>query len=641
MPPKTKPAPAKPAPTESRPRTVSTRSSNGNAHPGQVVIDAGDENGLPLKLRPVPKPRRSQAQIAADEARAEALAASDAAKKARRVKRVAELEDEMAAADAKAKAEASHPPPAPPKNIAQKTARLPVTEADSPTPAPTSRGRTRASSEIAEADEYIPDDDQEMLDEEHDNSDSDTVAVKSKTVKGKGKSTEKAPRGKGPARQLVMAQREEPSSGGTPLAVSASKRKADELTTPTNRQVFFVIGYYLADDSPLSGGKKKSRSATPSGLSASYAPIRMQPRSSSLMSARSTPSSPLSQSMVIDDSPAMDTNEEAEEDLVTGFEEPAGMDPKSVAHIDLRHIAHPVKIVHNRPQDRLSRRSATPASTSKREGSSKFNNSDLPEDTLDEFTRTYVPIAREICGLLPNPWKFTTSPTVLSELQETWTVVVFPDIPHTVSKKNDPVWEVARQRVYEYRSAFGPAAEDAVSAFWPSSGMDTDAKRAEFVDWAVPLDEEAARIMPFAWVQFNRDDPQASRGLFQTDTILATLATHYKAVLGSGVDEHQLAGYFPVGALALAAAAVHRAFDRWRSGVESKGGKNFDESNYGAITAQYATPISTISDVRRDRIVARARAIAFPAMSSSATAAPETASWQLIEQDSEDEAMDE
>ncbi|KII95846.1 hypothetical protein PLICRDRAFT_170443 [Plicaturopsis crispa FD-325 SS-3] len=627
MPPKTKPAPAKPATTEPRPRTVSTRSSNGNAHPGQVVIDAGDENGLPLKLRPVPKPRRSKAQIAADEARAEALAASDAVKKARSVKRVAELEDEMAAADAKAKAEASHPPPAPPKKIPQQTARLPVTEADSPTLAPTSRGRTRASSEIAEGDQYIPDDDQEMLDEERDNSDSDTAAVKSKTLKGKGKSTEKAPRGKGPARQLVMAQREEPSSGGTPLAVPASKRKADELTTPTN-----------------SGGKKKSRSATPSGLSASYAPIRMQPRSSSLMSARSTPSSPLSQSMVIDDSPAEDTNEEAEEDLVTGFEEPSGMDPKSVAHIDLRHIAHPVKIVHNRPQDRLSRRSATPASTSKREGSSKFNKSDLPADTLDEFTRTYVPIAREICGLLPNPWKFTTSPAVLSELQETWTVVVFPDIPHTVSKKNDPVWEVARQRVYEYRSAFGPAAEDAVSAFWPSSGMDTDAKRAEFVDWAVPLDEEAAKIMPFAWVTFNHDDPQASRGLFQTDTILATLATHYKAILGSGVDERQLAGYFPVGALALAAAAVNRAFDRWRSGVESKGGKNFDESNYGAITAQYATPISTISDVRRDRIVARARAIAFPALSSSstsATAAPETAGWQLIEQDSEDEAMDE
>ncbi|KII96185.1 hypothetical protein PLICRDRAFT_170758 [Plicaturopsis crispa FD-325 SS-3] len=597
---------------------MSLRGTNSKSHPGQVVIDAGDEDGVPLKLRAAPKPRRSKAQVEADEAREKA----EAARKADNVKRVATLEDRMVVEDAKAKAEASHPPVLPRKIARSTPAKAKNVSSPAPAPASGTPGKARASSQRTDRDDYVPVDEQGMdVDGEFDSNDSEVDAPQSTPLKGKGKEKEKAPpRGKGPARQSVMAQREEPPNVGTPLSLTPSgKRKAAEDITQTN------------------GVGKKSRGATPSGLIAAYAPIQIQPRSSSLMSARSTPSSPLSQSMVIDDPESM-AEDDNQEDLVSALEVeelPGTADPRDVTHVEVKHLTHSVKVEHNRPRERLSR-SVTPASaasTSKRENG-KFNNSDLPTNTLDEFTKTYVPIAREICSLLRNPWKFTTSTAVLAELQETWTIVVFPDIPHTISWKGDPVWEVSRQRVYEYRSAFGPAAEEAVRAFWPSSGMDTDARRAEFVAWAVPLDEKAGMNMPFAW---------ASKGLLQTDTIAATLASHYKAILGSGVDERQLSGQFPVGALALAAAAVNRAFDKWRTGVELKGGKGFNESTYGHITAMYATPVSTITERRRDRIAARARALAFPASTDGSSATDEdleAAKWELVEPDSEEEGVD-
>jgi hypothetical protein len=88
-----------------------TRRSNKDAHPGAPDVDEE------VLRRPVPKPRRTKAQIAADKAAAAAdkLEKAEAAqskedKKSKLIETIATLENQMAIDDRQAERNAAHPP---------------------------------------------------------------------------------------------------------------------------------------------------------------------------------------------------------------------------------------------------------------------------------------------------------------------------------------------------------------------------------------------------------------------------------------------------------------------------------------------------------------------------------------------------
>ncbi|KAG1844250.1 hypothetical protein C8R48DRAFT_678462 [Suillus tomentosus] len=148
----------------------------------------------------------------------------------------------------------------------------------------------------------------------------------------------------------------------------------------------------------------------------------------------------------------------------------------------------------------------------------KFTKSDLPAGSHHKFDSHIVPMWIDFISCLDNIWDISD---YADEMQDIWDRV-FPNIMHIVLKKNDPVYKLLMQRAYDYRSDF----------------------------------EGSAR------------GTEDCRGAFEDACILDVFALYLENV-------HNLPKEFrrqsmPKGALAIATAAVERAWKMWSTGTYVK-----------------------------------------------------------------------
>ena len=171
-----------------------------------------------------------------------------------------------------------------------------------------------------------------------------------------------------------------------------------------------------------------------------------------------------------------------------------------------------------KPSVRIDFRSSRkPAVTGKTRTS--FSNSDLPAGTLKNWQLIYLPAWYQYLGTVKDPWSLNE---LLPEAQRIWDKV-FPQNIQTLSGTGEPIFYLVsfylvlyymtntfsisktKQRSYEWRGNFAAAAITAVQEFWNSDPQYATAEdRANFVEWAIP--EEDEEPSPFTWASVDESD---------------------------------------------------------------------------------------------------------------------------------------
>ncbi|KAG2044049.1 hypothetical protein BDR03DRAFT_977728 [Suillus americanus] len=151
----------------------------------------------------------------------------------------------------------------------------------------------------------------------------------------------------------------------------------------------------------------------------------------------------------------------------------------------------------------------------------------------------------------------------LEQAQKLWECC-FMDHPHTLKKKNEPVFFLVKQCTYNWHSMFTTHGKKAVTAFiaQQSTDFDTPTEIMAYIEWAVPNaqsfeDEEGKGrapplIFPFIWYDVDESDAQnpIRKGLFQHEAIFNTFAFYLESV--SAIPEGVKKTSLPSAALALA-----------------------------------------------------------------------------------------
>ncbi|GBE87602.1 hypothetical protein SCP_1102790 [Sparassis crispa] len=122
-------------------------------------------------------------------------------------------------------------------------------------------------------------------------------------------------------------------------------------------------------------------------------------------------------------------------------------------------------------------------------GSRKFTNTDLPISSASMWVWRHqlIPHYLETLGeSASNPWNFTGLNLVaILQLEELWDEF-FPDIPLIVVP-HEPVYDIAQQKVYEWRYSIAKAGVAAVSAFFEDedNGLMTEEERAAYIRYVI------------------------------------------------------------------------------------------------------------------------------------------------------------
>ncbi|KAH9935834.1 hypothetical protein B0H21DRAFT_711525 [Amylocystis lapponica] len=201
----------------------------------------------------------------------------------------------------------------------------------------------------------------------------------------------------------------------------------------------------------------------------------------------------------------------------------------------------------------------------------KIKMADLPPMALknDRWRRRFVPTLLRYMGALETPWSvdeddFRRAVELIWAAVYGTAAIKYDDDLHTV------VRAVAMQSVYNWRSSFGSTAITALDAFFKSQKTYKDhGVRAKFAQWAL-------KHHRFVYENAAGDDPKTYQGLFHSDFILRTFASHVSAIDGAIDVEGLFPGpHFdgdtktvclnrPIAAVGLASAAVERSLVLWR-----------------------------------------------------------------------------
>ncbi|KAF8876084.1 hypothetical protein BD779DRAFT_1475809 [Infundibulicybe gibba] len=130
--------------------------------------------------------------------------------------------------------------------------------------------------------------------------------------------------------------------------------------------------------------------------------------------------------------------------------------------------------------------------------------------------------------------------------------------------------------------------------------------RKIYVEWALPDDPEDPT--PFTWLSVDESDPEKPifSGNFLAQTVLATFAHHLTLI--STVHANDLRPGNPIGALAMTATAIERAFIAWATGEFIAHGARVDafSTQWASTTAFYVTDLLAVTEGGWGRIAARA-----------------------------------
>ncbi|KAI0027679.1 hypothetical protein K488DRAFT_74358 [Vararia minispora EC-137] len=182
---------------------------------------------------------------------------------------------------------------------------------------------------------------------------------------------------------------------------------------------------------------------------------------------------------------------------------------------------------------------------------------DIPFRNLDEyriFDSALVTATLDWAGAADDPFGTNEHPQINKILQKIWDEVL-PDNPLNVSECL-AVKKVMADRFNNYQSGIGKAGRTVVYEH-----LQVKQKLDPNLDIKTYAKLMAPRTKPFLYLykdpEFSDNQCKAQAGAFESELVLKVFAMHLKRVASSPLDFH--AGH-PVGALALAAVSVERAF---------------------------------------------------------------------------------
>ncbi|KAF8317801.1 hypothetical protein F5887DRAFT_928748 [Amanita rubescens] len=260
----------------------------------------------------------------------------------------------------------------------------------------------------------------------------------------------------------------------------------------------------------------------------------------------------------------------------------------------------------------------------------KFRMSDLPiaagpdSDEMAKWNSVMIPRwIDHVFSISESPWNFGD---LVSAAQTFWDATFH--IKHKLAARGEPVYFLLKQRIYELRGRFAIRAERAVETFFDRLREEdqTQELRAQYVEWAVPrgtttcdkfgrqISTDRPKVMPYLWLfcPDEEEEPDLElEGPFQHECILDTFALFLEVIEPLPSQEQNITGgYFPRVALALAAAAVERAFNQWRSGIyvpyDNIRGR-FDQRSWGFHTAEFMQSIGKLSEDNWRKIMKKAK----------------------------------
>ncbi|KAF7974380.1 hypothetical protein HWV62_12356 [Athelia sp. TMB] len=552
---------------------IQTRKSNKDAHPGLPDYDS-DTAALPIPA--ARKPRRTPLELREERNAKAAAKQLKAEERQKAIKKVAAIENALAAADEENRQSAARPA----AKATVKAAR------------PKSKAAALSSDKI------------------------DTHGPKSK------------PAAVRPGRSDVNQQRE------VMREESAQKRKASIGDTEPVKKAKTSAPDSTGDSDIIPAVGRHSRSSSlatsvPSSRATSVASRHSERRASSVSSRHSEPAD-------VEFSDADDlyaNNGAADDDQRDHYAEPkkTGMDyggledeDESVEHeyaveeankssgVKLETMKNFVSIIPNAPTNRLGASKPIIIATSASAVSSRPSRAVgdiLPPGTQTAFARNMVPRLRDFAGTLDIAWDNGLDQDVLASLQCFWDEE-FPDHPQTLVM-GDPITKLCYQRIYEWRGHFGTVALTAVQNLFATTITLANGKTKKVYDSVASRQDYVSRALgegvPFLYseVEYDHNDEPAFKGLFLSDLILTVLYSHFK---DTGTVSPELASPEPPkAAIALAAAAVERALKCWSSGafVKPKDSK-FSEAQWGSTTDEFMTSVQLLSEKKFSRIISGA-----------------------------------
>ncbi|KAI9069865.1 hypothetical protein FKP32DRAFT_1671020 [Trametes sanguinea] len=179
----------------------------------------------------------------------------------------------------------------------------------------------------------------------------------------------------------------------------------------------------------------------------------------------------------------------------------------------------------------------------------------LPTWVKPDIKTQVLPTLRELIGAQEDPWSLDTlERTFLDIVQEVFDVV-FPERQYEL-KKGDRIYAWCQQQIYDWRRSFQKNANNAVRDEIAARRASATLSVFERSDHGLQawLKDALARGGPAIYGKPNTADPRNAREQLGSKYVLKTMAAHLAGTVGSVASGSENA--YPVGALALAAAAV-------------------------------------------------------------------------------------
>ncbi|KZT29787.1 hypothetical protein NEOLEDRAFT_1144879 [Neolentinus lepideus HHB14362 ss-1] len=208
----------------------------------------------------------------------------------------------------------------------------------------------------------------------------------------------------------------------------------------------------------------------------------------------------------------------------------------------------------------------------------KATNKDLPYDIghSNLWLNIFIPAAVRFVSMLVNPWSLEDKELV-PFLQAAYNCVFRETFgPYEVQAK-DVLYSRVGQKLYEWRNGFGNTAIAVLDSVWCSDPHKYE-HHSERIKYAAYQREH----WRFIYIDYSNPDRKKWTGALASPLIAQTLAHHYSFVRLApfieidGYEELSERNYKPIGAIALAAAAMERALDLWKGnhvGVNRMTGK--------------------------------------------------------------------
>ncbi|KAI9069060.1 hypothetical protein FKP32DRAFT_1671709 [Trametes sanguinea] len=218
------------------------------------------------------------------------------------------------------------------------------------------------------------------------------------------------------------------------------------------------------------------------------------------------------------------------------------------------------------------------------------------------FGLQFVPKLINLVGNLANgPWQLygLNLPRAMEDIARR----VWPELTGLIIEARQPFYELAKQKLSDYRNEVANKAVEVVCHFMRSRRFkNAPEARKEWVEWA--LSDERRYPFRYGEVTITAGGQQKRSGIYQGKLIVKTLAYHIKRIQmrADQIRDH------PCNALALATTAVERAIRMWESGEFTPPAPRSEESKFsdklwGPIAHDYLQSIINLGDTQWEKIL--------------------------------------